>query len=330
MNKKIDLWVLLLIVWLGLVFTIVFSWSVRSQLVGSHRAGFFGELAEKVAALPANAYSLFKERTSDPPLIIKNRWPEIDHFKKNGVLYSGVLKDDGYLLLPAYNNGKGQSTVQLIRIKDQKLLHEWTPDLSEIKRVHKNSDLSNFPINFDVSTPFKASRFRSLHPLLLDDGGILYGSGLFLIKSTVCDSIVVVVKQYKHHSAEMAPDGSVWVPTTIYPTSYDTIISEYRDDAITNVSMDGKILFVKSVSQILEENGYRSLLFGVGTIETDPIHLNDIQPAFYSSKYWKKDDLLISIRNKSTIFLYRPKINKIIWLKTGPWLHQHDVDFIGN
>ena len=27
--------------------------------------------------------------------------------------------------------------------------------------------------------------------------------------------------------------------------------------------------------------------------------------------------------------MYRPKTNKIIWLKTGPWLNQHDVDFVG-
>jgi hypothetical protein len=37
---------------------------------------------------------------------------------------------------------------------------------------------------------------------------------------------------------------------------------------------------------------------------------------------------LISVRNKSTVFLFRPSTNKILWLKTGPWLNQHDVDFV--
>jgi hypothetical protein len=41
-----------------------------------------------------------------------------------------------------------------------------------------------------------------------------------------------------------------------------------------------------------------------------------------------KGDLLISLRNRSTVFLYRCSTNKILWLKTGPWLNQHDPEFI--
>ena len=36
------------------------------------------------------------------------------------------------------------------------------------------------------------------------------------------------------------------------------------------------------------------------------------------------------MRHKSTVFLYRPSTNKVLWLKTGPWLNQHDCDFVGN
>ena len=60
----------------------------------------------------------------------------------------------------------------------------------------------------------------------------------------------------------------------------------------------------------------------------DPIHMNDIQPALTDSNYWKKGDLLLSLRNRSTVMLYRPSTNKIIWLKTGLWMNQHDVNFV--
>ena len=30
------------------------------------------------------------------------------------------------------------------------------------------------------------------------------------------------------------------------------------------------------------------------------------------------------------IFLYRPSSNKIIWIKSGPWIKQHDVDIIND
>ena len=47
-----------------------------------------------------------------------------------------------------------------------------------------------------------------------------------------------------------------------------------------------------------------------------------------SKKLFEVGDLFISIKNKSTVFLYRPQTNKILWLKTGPWLNQHDVNIL--
>jgi len=37
---------------------------------------------------------------------------------------------------------------------------------------------------------------------------------------------------------------------------------------------------------------------------------------------------LLSARNLSSVFLYRPSTDKIIWHKMGPWLNQHDADFV--
>jgi len=56
--------------------------------------------------------------------------------------------------------------------------------------------------------------------------------------------------------------------------------------------------------------------------------LNSIQPALTTTKYWQKGDLLISLRHRSTIFLYRLTTNKILWLKIGPRLNQHEGSFI--
>jgi len=151
-----------------------------------------------------------------------------------------------------------------------------------------------------------------------------------LFKINTCSNIEWGIKGSFHHSIEQDPYGNFWVPSVIRSASYDKdVFVGYRDNAITNVSSDGKVLFKKSVSKILEENGYRGLLFGAGSYDQDAIHLNDIQPAHYSTEYWEKGDLLVSIRNRSAIFLYRPSTDKIIWLKTGPWINQHDPDYIG-
>ena len=106
----------------------------------------------------------------------------------------------------------------------------------------------------------------------------------------------------------------------------------YADDGIVKLSPDGEILFEKSVSQIFIDNGLEYLLFSVGdrNFTLDPIHLNDIQPVNFDSKYWKKGDVFISIRHQSMVFLYRPSTNKIIWKGTGPFFHQHDVDILND
>ena len=67
-----------------------------------------------------------------------------------------------------------------------------------------------------------------------------------------------------------------------------------------------------------------------GSENLDPLHLNEIQPVFYDSKYWKKNDVFISLRHISLVFLYRPSTNKIIWYKQGPWVFQHDVDIVND
>jgi hypothetical protein len=76
----------------------------------------------------------------------------------------------------------------------------------------------------------------------------------------------------------------------------------------------------------------RGLLFGHGgeMIPHDPIHMNDVQPALVDSRFWRKGDLLISARHLSTVFLYRPSTGRIVWYKTGPWLNQHDANFLGD
>lgn len=138
-----------------------------------------------------------------------------------------------------------------------------------------------------------------------------------------------VINKNFHHSNEYDADGNIWSPSVIEHSKLLVNIGlTIKDDALTKISPAGKILFQKSVAQILIQNGYRALLLGTGVYEEDAVHLNDIQPALTSTPYWLRGDLLISIKHKSTVFLYRPSTNKIIWLQTGPWLNQHDVDFV--
>ena len=127
---------------------------------------------------------------------------------------------------------------------------------------------------------------------------------------------------------------NIYVPSHIFPFEVKEELvgknfDNYLDDGITILNDDGEVLFSKSITQILIENGHINRLFAMQKYLNDPIHLNDIQPVLYDGKFWKKGDLFISIRNISMIFLYRPETNKIIKiLENENMLNQHDVDII--
>jgi len=216
------------------------------------------------------------------------------------------------LLISTFNKDS-QIEFKIIRMPEGKLMRKW-----DIPTDIESSTLKNL-----------FSNIRMLHPIMTRDSSII-------IKNTELKCMISLSKNKKinwidtsnvfHHSVEQENDSTIWIPSiATKPNQYK--IDGFRHDAISAVDpRNGKIKFIKSVADILIENGYQSLLDI--NYENDAIHLNDIQPALYSSKYWNKGDLLISIRHRNTVALYRPSTNKILWLKTGPWLAQHDCDFV--
>jgi hypothetical protein len=329
-RKKVPIWLLYLLIILWMNFTVVFGWAVLHANKGGTKLGQIGEIALTIASYPSmvkdalNEFGVFVQFFSFTPLVIDDRFPEIDGFKRNNIVQDGAKSDEGYLLLSSFDDVKMQFTVKLIQIANQKELYEWAPSIHQL-RENQETEGSFFELNH-----MEPNLYQITHPLLLDDGGIVFNNQGPLYKINACSNHEWTANGVFHHSNELDSDNAIWVPSVLQETAYDKYkFLYYRDDAIAKVSLTGEVLYKKSVSKILEENGYRTLMFGIGPYEADTIHLNDIQPAQYSTEYWEKGDLLLSVRNRSTVFIYRPSTEKIIWLMTGPWLNQHDVDFIG-
>ena len=309
MNKKVPLWVLLLVVWLFVLEIISYGWAVWHI----DRTNSKSKMANSIifiASLPYLASESFKEFSHPRILIRPDIYPTV-----NGLKVENGFVDSNYILLPAYDKKADQSVIKLIRLADQKIMHQWTPDLDEIQ--------------MQLAGKRNIYNLLAEHPLLAHDGSLIFSSSPLLIKINKEAKLVWSINKNFHHSIEYDADGNIWSPSIIKPSKFlPDILPDYRDDAITKISPDGKVLFQKSVAEILIQNGYRALLLGTGPYEEDLIHLNDIQPALTSTQYWMKGDLLISLKHKSVVFLYRPATNQIIWLQTGPWINQHDVDFI--
>ena len=192
-----------------------------------------------------------------------------------------------------------------------------------IKNWYLPKELENEVFNQSDAKP------RFSHTLMLKDSSLI-------LKETEKKILLSLSKDNKinwidtnlifHHSTEYQDDSTIWIPS-IEKNAGSFNIPDFKHDAVCAVDpRNGKIKFIKSVADILVENGYKYLL-DLG-YEDDGIHLNDIEPALYSSKYWNKGDIMLSLRHRNTVLIYRPKTNKIIWLRTGPWLAQHDCDFV--
>lgn len=245
-----------------------------------------------------------------------------DRFIKNDIVKSGANYfvdtskiDNGYLLISTFDSNKN-AEIKLYNFKKNITIKKWT--------LNKKYILANCPENINERN------IELVHPLLLKDSSIITHFG-YLLRINKSNNVMWINKEASlfHHSIELENDTLLWTGGHLLDKKYFNFESDsLLDNSLVSINTNtGKILQKISVADILIRNGYKDL-FEIGPWEEDAIHLNDIQPALKNSKFWQKGDLLISIRNRNTIFLYRKNTNKIIWLKTGPWLNQHDCDFI--
>ena len=210
-------------------------------------------------------------------------------------------------------------------------MHTWNPDIDKFNKSVEKVDEFKF-LNRDRNN----SRYLLKHPIIVEDGGLVYKHSSPLIKIDACSNLIFQNTHDEfHHSIEKDIEGNLWVPSRMYPQFLEVEKvgrDKYADDTIVKLSPDGDILFEKSISQIFIDNGLEYLLFALGNkrLNLDPIHLNDIQPVDFDGEFWKKGDVFLSMRNQSMVALYRPSTNKIIWKGNGPFFHQHDVDILND
>jgi hypothetical protein len=280
--------------------------------------------------------SLINSLSKEPlPSVAPGLFMHKKHVEKSGWLRRfPVQEDDGFLLLSGIDPNYQLSNVRLIRIRDGAILKTWNPDWQNISYKAK---IRNSHKGYEE---YKQGIYPFIlgHPLPLPTGEIIVG-GLagHLIKMSACNNKPEeVFEHFVHHSIELDdnnPDNLKIVTPSInryYFSDSNFLKERLRDDSILEFSIDGKSLRNRSFSKILIDNGLESLLFGhMGSaFEPDPIHLNQISIAKSDGKKWLKGDYLISARNLSSIFLYRPSSNQVIWHQSGPWKNQHSVHFI--
>ena len=222
------------------------------------------------------------------------------------------LQQDVFTLESYYAADASHLELKLVNLRTNEVVHQWQ---------HKRE---KSVIDGVVSN----------HPVLLDDYSVIFNLERTLYKIDANSNLVWKNSTLNfHHTLEFDHEGFLWCPATVPNGSRDinselTVFGnklEYRDNLIVKLNPEtGEVLYSKPVSDMLLENNYTGLVYGFW--QYDLIHLNDIQPVYEDTQYWKRGDVFLSCRNIHTVFLYRPSTGKILWLRTGLWASQHDVD----
>ena len=323
-NFKIFLLILLFVIWSAL-----FGSLLKHHYKGGENFSVLQNIAVSIAEIPNTAEDMIE-------LVIEGKKPNLNkpsiltkHEDKKRFERFIENKRNALLVLPRYEHSLSRSVVDIIDLNNFEVIHTYKHDIDEMNNQVTNT--KEFPrIKID-DTPI---RFIYAHPLLLEDGSIISGNHYSIrFKIDFCSNLQWINKEEKFHHSEMLDhEKNIWVggqmnPKSHYVKKYSN--KNFNDDSIIKINTDGKILFNKSVIEILIEN--RLVDQNIFTsLDVDPIHLNDIEPALTSTQHWKQGDVFLSPRDLSAIIHYRPSTNKVIEYITGPFAQQHDVDIISD
>ena len=321
MFKKIELWIVGLIVLFFIILIIFVSGILRDAYLFKNRTPeFLRNNLVIVAEIPRNVYYVAQY------FIVGNTPPKIQKHKNKKRFEQFIEnKRNALLVLPRYEHSLSRSVVDIVDLNNFEVLHTYKHDIAAMNAQVTNT--KEFP---RLESPI---RFEYRHPLLLEDGSIISDSDYSVeFKIDFCSNLQWINDEENfHHSKMLDHEGNIWVGGQMFPKSkyVKKYGKNFDDDSVIKMNTDGEILFNKSVIEILIENN----LIDQNIFESrykDSIHLNDIEPAFTDTDYWKQGDVFLSPRHQSAIIHYRPSTNKVINYITGPFAQQHDVDIISD
>ena len=203
MFKKIEIWILYLVLILGIPVTIGFGSVVRHEILGGTKLGRISKTALFFAEIPANIKKIFFNKNANEVL---DRFPLLDSF--NGTPNA----IESYLLLSRYDGDLKEGIVELVDLTNFKVLHTWNPDINAFNQLFSKIDEFKY-----MERDQNNSRQLLTHPKLIRDGGLIINTEM-LRKINACSNLIFQKNNdIFHHSIETDIEGNIWVPSTMYP-----------------------------------------------------------------------------------------------------------------
>lgn len=272
-------------------------------------------------------YKKYKEK-------LKNEFPGLNpaRYEGTGVVLNKPGKTFPGVTLIGVPWKEGSDWLHSVRLVNMKgdLLHKWTIDSMDVWDESPHQDLMRGK---------KMSKLNThIHGVaLLPNGDLVFNLSHYgFIRLDAQSNIVWKVPYRTHHSVYMDDSGDFWAsgekwiekPNKRYPG----LSTPYVEDTIVQVSPNGEIKREISILESIYRSGYEGLLFaGLLEKKVDVTHNNDVEileerlaPDFDGLN---AGDIMVSLRNISTVVIIDGKTELIKWAITHPLVRQHDPDF---
>jgi len=249
-----------------------------------------------------------------------------------------ILKPDaltpGLLLIVGSTGGSRDTYVRVID-RNGNIIHEWNPRWHEIW----SDDEGNFPAD---RRP-RGSSGMYLHGFdILPDGSFVANfEHLSTFRMNLCGKVEWKLDNLGHHSVFYSDQGYLWVTAERFipmdnETNHQNHDAPLRSWTVQKLSLDGNLLKEIEIIDILRKNDLNGLLFlsTIGnkytTVSGDTLHLNDVDefPVGLNSNIFEPGDIMVSLRNINTLFVFDPESLNIKFRSTGRFLRHHDPDFM--
>ena len=306
---RVEMWVVLLLLLVGCLLAIGFGAAVLDAERQKDRPRRLSNAVLAVAEIPLTAKFMLHADT-------RFRVWDSQRYKSTPTGWSfpsgPMTGPNGYLLLSRYDGNEGDEKLELVSLPSMRIVYRWPVNGSELlKKIGRSGSIEPITLGHRL--------FRSGPSLAGANGDLIIKKFDAAFRVDPCGKPLWTFQDaVYHHSIEADAEGNLWIPSTFERPSIASVSDTFQDNRISEISPSGKLLFARSVAQILIRHGYANWLFSIPY--DDPTHLNDIQPVLADGPYWKKGDLFLSLRNISTIMLYRPSTDEIVWFKRGPWI----------
>ncbi len=268
-------------------------------------------------------------------LQLRSRYSSFSTRADGVTLHQPALMAPGLTFVTAYRGG---SFHPFLIDPQGKIVHEWNFPFS--KAWPDPSHLDEVPADYETTVHGAA---------LLPDGSVVMNfDGAGMVKIDRCSRLVWRVPLQTHHAVDVAPNGEIFAPARRKLWQVGPELPGVRtaedgfvwSDTVVRLAADGSILAETPLLERLLASGHAAELYANAQAipelpdYEDPLHLNDVEvlrdDMAASFPQFAAGDLLVSMRNINAIAVLDGKTLLVKWWRTGPFLRQHDPDFLPN